>query len=647
MKKRRNFAAAILLASMMAVSTCAATALTASAEAHTANCTHTLTIDQPNGDASVHTYTAYQIIKGKIEDDGSGSEVLVGLSWGDGVIPAKFVEELCKLDGTYFASLNTGTSSAPAYVIDVDKVAKLLTGYNGDVQALAKVFNTTGVLDTTKGTALTANNTTTAYTASGLADGWYAVLDTISTSAKTPNDATGKTNVRSANILQVVGDTTLTSKHGVPSLTKKIVEADGEKDANEANIGDTIHYKITVPVPDVTGYNKYFYIVNDTLSAGLTYAGNMSITGDMGTANDDKDDFTLTQDTDSHQEPALNNYYVTETPVTGGTALKIVFEDCLATFANKTGNITITYDAILNTNADATTTGNPNTAQLTYSNDPNHTYGGDPTDENDDGKPDNPDEPKPPTPGTPTDGDVMGFTPEDIVQTYTTTLKLLKVDGDDPAKTLAGAEFEITGTDINQVVVVSKTKFEEDANGTYYKLKDGTYTQTAPTDTTLDKYELKTGSTPDAQKYKMVTDTTSANAPMGNSANKITALVDADGQLILKGIGAGTYTIKETKAPAGYNLLTGSLEFTLSASNMTDTKPGSVTWTTKQGTTDTEYFKTADNCVEVTIENNKGTTLPSTGGIGTTIFYVVGGTLVAGAVVMLITKKRMSVSDQK
>ena len=219
------------------------------------------------------------------------------------------------------------------------------------------------------------------------------------------------------------------------------------------------------------------------------------------------------------------------------------------------------------------------------------------------------------------------------------------MDGTDHTTRLAGAEFEITGTDINQVVVVSKTKFVEDANGTYYKLTDGTYTKTAPTSDPDTSAQYASTTT----KYKMTTDTTSSNEAMTNSTNTITAIVDADGYLTLKGIGAGTYTIRETKAPAGYNLLTDSLEYTVTATGMTDA--GAVTWrATKSGDTATpltNYFKAGSNCVEVIIENNQGTTLPSTGGIGTTIFYVVGGTLVAGAVVMLITKKRMSINDQK
>ena len=61
----------------------------------------------------------------------------------------------------------------------------------------------------------------------------------------------------------------------------------------------------------------------------------------------------------------------------------------------------------------------------------------------------------------------------------------------------------------------------------------------------------------------------------------------------------------------------------------------------------TEYTKVTQNLSELDaealkIENNKGTLLPSTGGIGTTIFYVVGSILVVAAGVLLITKKRMS-----
>ena len=47
-----------------------------------------------------------------------------------------------------------------------------------------------------------------------------------------------------------------------------------------------------------------------------------------------------------------------------------------------------------------------------------------------------------------------------------------------------------------------------------------------------------------------------------------------------------------------------------------------------------------------TIENNTGLVMPETGGIGTTIFYIVGGVLAAGAVILLITKRRMSVEEE-
>ena len=62
-------------------------------------------------------------------------------------------------------------------------------------------------------------------------------------------------------------------------------------------------------------------------------------------------------------------------------------------------------------------------------------------------------------------------------------------------------------------------------------------------------------------------------------------------------------------------------------------------------TIDSTSGTVADGTVATTIENNKGSSLPSTGGIGTTICYVTGGALAIGAGVLLITKKRMKNED--
>ena len=80
-----------------------------------------------------------------------------------------------------------------------------------------------------------------------------------------------------------------------------------------------------------------------------------------------------------------------------------------------------------------------------------------------------------------------------------------------------------------------------------------------------------------------------------------------------------TYQLKETKAPTGYNIM----------------NPDTVDVTPNES-------KTFD---AQNVENNKGTQLPSTGGIGTTIFYVIGAVLVIGAAVLLVTKRRMNAND--
>ena len=98
---------------------------------------------------------------------------------------------------------------------------------------------------------------------------------------------------------------------------------------------------------------------------------------------------------------------------------------------------------------------------------------------------------------------------------------------------------------------------------------------------------------------------------------------DDQGKATFDGLADGTYYLVETEAPAGYNPLTGPVEVKVEGSS-TDTTKLSVT---------------------AKVENKTGTTLPSTGGMGTTIFYVLGSALVLGAVVLLVTKKRMSTKD--
>ena len=97
---------------------------------------------------------------------------------------------------------------------------------------------------------------------------------------------------------------------------------------------------------------------------------------------------------------------------------------------------------------------------------------------------------------------------------------------------------------------------------------------------------------------------------------------DDKGQFNVKGLDAGTYYLKETTTPTGYN--TCGLTTVIIKANHTGNR-----------------IELDSSNLSTTIINNSGTVLPSTGGIGTTIFYVVGGGLMAAAAILLITKKRM------
>lgn len=107
-----------------------------------------------------------------------------------------------------------------------------------------------------------------------------------------------------------------------------------------------------------------------------------------------------------------------------------------------------------------------------------------------------------------------------------------------------------------------------------------------------------------------------------------------------KGLDDGDYKISETTTPAGYNTI-ADIEFTITAEH--DVLPYNPTLTSLSGG-DKFTGKVETGALSADIENNKGSTLPETGGMGTTIFYVLGSVLVIGAAVLLITKKRMGAS---
>lgn len=120
------------------------------------------------------------------------------------------------------------------------------------------------------------------------------------------------------------------------------------------------------------------------------------------------------------------------------------------------------------------------------------------------------------------------------------------------------------------------------------------------------------------------------------------------GVIVVKGVKSGSYEITEVTAPAGYNKLTAPV--TVQAVKTSSTSTHTTVYLDKDGNVVDVSAKEIEVKVDidtiaataVVVVNKAGTELPSTGGMGTTVFYVLGTVLVLGAVVLLVTKKRMS-----
>ena len=174
-------------------------------------------------------------------------------------------------------------------------------------------------------------------------------------------------------------------------------------------------------------------------------------------------------------------------------------------------------------------------------------------------------------------------TPPSTTKTYTWGFDVLKYGNNDESKTLEGAKFVLLNKE--------KTKVATVVNG---KLTDWVDVPAAGADDTI------------AWPENTVLTT------------------DTNGKIEIAGLDADTYYLREVKAPAGYNVLDKDVEVEITPTVSADGKALTLA------------------AVTTKVNNNSGAELPSTGGVGTTIFYVLGGLLVVCAGVLLITKRRMN-----
>ena len=384
----------------------------------------------------------------------------------------------------------------------------------------------------------------------------------------------------------------------------KVIVKDGKKATiSNASLNEHQTFDIGVNATNYDGEKKIWrYGITDELGAGMTYdMENLSVTVDGTVIKKSKDGgadngYVITYYEDAAmgkvtQDSTKAQAFRVEMNWTDGGTLKA---DHL--YANAV-EIHVTYQAFLDpAKADKVQSGStPNENKTNF-----YFYSDD-------------DNPKiPPQP----------ITPEKKTKTYTTEVEISKVDESGAA--LEGAEFTLTSTDGAQVVITITDSFKESENGTYWLLKDGSYTATDPNTAGINK-DLYDDIN---KKYERTPNTLVVKGD--EQAETLSAFVDSNGKARFKGLGEGTYKLEETVVPAGFNKA-ADIEFTVAFD------PG-----TEKFSVNNKDFTEEANKFKVTIKNKKGVELPSTGGAGTTMFYIIGSILVIGAGIVLVAKRRMN-----
>ena len=391
---------------------------------------------------------------------------------------------------------------------------------------------------------------------------------------------------------------------GDPNPGKVIIEDGVKKTANDANLDEPIDFDIGVNTTNYDHASKiHHFIVEDVLAEGMTYVTEPALT------------------IDGNRLVPTNLFYYTDeamktstTDFTQARAFRAVMKwtndgtsDGVSLYADGS-EMHLSYQAKLDSakaiNGKVELNDRPNINKAVFM----WLIGT---------------EDKPPvTSDDPPVVDNDHVAPEKQTKTYTTQLIVSKVDG--KGDKLTGAEFTLEGPN-GQIVLTMGQNFVEDAAGTYWKLKDGTYTTTDPNTAGVDRtlYD-RTDVRYRVENYVL------KGANQTDSTVKV--FVDQDGKATFTGLTSGSYKLIESVVPTGYNKI-DDLEFTVHFHEDQEKPFSSNVPSVTLG---------ENNALATTVVNLSGAELPDTGGIGTTLFYVLGTTLLLGAVVLMITRKRMS-----
>ncbi len=222
--------------------------------------------------------------------------------------------------------------------------------------------------------------------------------------------------------------------------------------------------------------------------------------------------------------------------------------------------------------------------------------------------------------------------------------------------TLAAIQASINGSVVNEAYLAYKDsanadqETEKDKTDTYTwllpvfkftKNSDGTVTKTPLNGAEFSLYFDETCSDDKIVHFRSTNEGVNQyiydNPKDGRNPGAITVFKtegegDKAGMFYLSGLDSGTYYLKEIKAPTGYNKVDKAIKVEINNNGQINPKDKD----NNSKIDDGEYL------TQIEVENKKGAEMPSTGGMGTTIFYILGSIMLLGAGVLLVTKKRMS-----